>query len=106
MQIEEFSGWTPAQHKVLADPFGSLACRVRTSINVHEAFDLALQSMKEFFARLAADPPGGLPPKQPAQLTDKGPAPQPKKTPPKEGNYERINCLLNRFPGIYWLSLP
>ncbi|BDA46571.1 probable regulator of telomere elongation helicase 1 homolog at N-terminal half [Coccomyxa sp. Obi] len=37
---------------------------VRTSINNNEEFGPALQSMKEFFARLEANPPGGAPPKE------------------------------------------
>ncbi len=65
--------------------------RVRTSIHTHEEFGPALQSMKEFFARLEANPPGGVPPKEaepPAVDRNAGEvtaSKKPKKTPPKQG---------------------
>lgn len=67
-------------------------CRVRTSIHSHEEFGPALQSMKDFFARLKANPPGGVPPKDaqppPAENNAPGqmmPSKKPRKTPPREG---------------------
>ena len=75
---------------------------MRTSINVHEAFSPALQSMKDFFARLEANPPGNVPPKEPdypaAKDTSTRTAGQSEKTQPKEG--VKFNLCRQNHPNV------
>ena len=58
--------------------------RVRASIDVHEDFERALGTMRDFFSRLTANPPGGAPPQPPAAGPGTAPV-QAMPSPPKAG---------------------